>query len=182
LRDELDSIGFLDPQEEYYTGQSGEYFGNDLRVYVEDTYYDFFVPDVDYLLVELAEGVELIQNFRPSAPLVPYTPKHLILRIEAGDPFGTTNPIFWPSTLPSIGELWIDRDQEVIIIEGDLVIPIFEEFSREFKGHVFQDGDARYLIHVRPLLPHETPAFVERESPPNPQTDFVSPLNCEDNS
>jgi Tol biopolymer transport system component len=83
----------------------------------------------------------------------------------------------WPADLPSLAELWSDRSQNEILIEGEWVIPIFNQFSLQLGQRVFQEEGETYAVIARPILPHETPdSFGFLPAPPRYYTPV---LNCD---
>lgn len=178
LRRQIEATGFTQPHSEYYTQREGSDGAGVLGIGIEETFYHLYGPDVPYLVEDLAQGVELIRSYQPPGPLMLYTPTYLALWIEevaAGD--DPTTPIEWPSELPDIADLWTNRDDNRLLIEGELVIPIFELFSHQMTERIFQEGDTLYAMIARPLLPHETPyRYGGAVSPPE---DYVPVLDCE---
>ncbi|MEW5987642.1 MAG: hypothetical protein AB1791_13500 [Chloroflexota bacterium] len=177
LRRQIESTGFLQPHTEYYTQREGSDGAPGIAIQVDDTYYSFYGPDVPHLVDDLAAGYRIIENYRPNAPLEPYTPTYLALWVEEVMPTEEDTPVPWPSELPPIAELWSDRERNTVIIDGEWVLPIYELFSRHLSWRVFQEGDSYYGVIARPVLPHETP----RNFPvyPGPPLDYVPVLECE---
>src|SRR5690606_37833640 len=92
------------------------------------------------------------------------------------EPYDGQTPLPWPADLPAIADL-PPRDFLLIsILEGEWVLPIYDLFSRQKGSQYFQDGEATYYMHVRPLLPHETP--IRHHHTPFP-VDYAPVLDCE---
>lgn len=178
LQREIEATGFLEPHEfdEYYTQQEGSEGASNVVIQLEDTFYSFYSPDIQYLKDDLHAGYEIIANYQPSEPLKPYTPTYLALMIDKLEPDDGSIPITWPTDLPSITELQPNPEESVILIEGELVVPIFDLFMRQRSSIFFQDGENTYLLFPYPLLPHETPR--QFSNYPDRPLDYVSLLNC----
>ena len=177
LRQQIEATGFLEPPEEFFT-QSRESAGaGELIIQVENSVYSFYGPQAQYLVDNLERGIELIENYRPPKPLVFYTPIYLRLWIEKATPNEQTMPIMWPSELPELEQLWSDRGQNIILVEGEWVEPILNLFSQQLTRKFFKEGDNVYAIIARPLLPHETPDHIGHY--PGLPRDYVPVLNCD---
>ncbi|MCB8965831.1 MAG: PD40 domain-containing protein [Ardenticatenaceae bacterium] len=177
LRQQIASTGFLEPHDTFFTERDGSMGVGSLLIQVEDTYYSFYGGDVRFLVEDLNAGYQLIRNFRPQAPLTPYIPNYLVLWLEEIEPRQDAVIQTWPSNLPAISELWANREQETILIEGELVAPIFDLFDYQNKQALFRDGDTVYAIIARPLLPHETPRHYPTFS--GLPRDYAPVLNCD---
>ena len=177
LRQQIEATGFLEPPDEFFTQPRKGAGAGELIIQVENSVYSFYGPQVQYLVKELARGVDLIENYRPAKPLTPYIPTYLRLWIEEVTPNPQLTPHLWPSNLPELEQLWSDRDQNIILVEGEWVEPIFNLFSRQLTQKYFQEGNNVYSIIARPLLPHETPRHIGYY--PGLPRDYVPVLNCE---
>lgn len=178
LQQRIEATGFLEPHEEYYIQREGSDGAGSTIVQVEDTYYDFYAPDTQYLVADLANGLNLIRGYRPSTALVAYVPSYLILWIEPIElDEQDIPPTAWPTSLPSLAELWTDHSQPMFQVGSNLVEPIFSLFSHQLSEKIFQEGNETYVIIARPILPHETPRrFWVYPAPPR---DYAPVLNCE---
>lgn len=178
LQQRIEATGFLEPHEEYYIQREGSDGAGSAIVQVEDTYYNFYAPDTQYLVADLANGLNLIRGYRPSTPLVTYIPSYLILWIEPIDlDDQDTPPTAWPTNLPSLAELWTDHSQPIFQVGDGLVEPIFSLFSHQLSEKIFQEGNETYVMIARPILPHETPRrFWVYPTPPK---DYAPVLDCE---
>jgi hypothetical protein len=181
LRQQLEDIGFLQRHSTFFTQREGGMGAGEMRIQVENVLYAFYWRDVPNLIEELAAGVQLIEGYRPVQPLAPYSPTYLMLWMEEEPPDETVSPATWPSNLPSLAELWSRRGQSrisenLVLVEGEAVIPVFELFSRQLTRKVFQEGDTIYSLIARPLLPHETPRQIGYY--PDLPRDYVPVLNC----
>lgn len=177
LRQQIAATGFLESHSEFFTQRDESAGGGQLSVQVENTYYSFYGGDVQYLVDDLANGYELIRDYRPIAPFVPYTPQYLVLWVEEAEPEGTESVALWPAQLPALSELWKNPEEPTVFVEGEWVVPIFDLFDRHLTSKYFQEGDRVYRIIARPLLPHETPYHypVYLTLP----LDYVPVLSCE---
>ena len=177
LRQRIADTGFLEPPETFFTERDGSMGAGSFSIQVEDTFYSFYAPHVRFLVEDLAAGFQLISEFRPQSAFNTYIPNYMILWLEEiqSDENNTVDP--WPSDLPSISELWMDRERKTILIEGNLIMPIFELFDQQNTQKFFQEGETTYAIIARPLLPNETP----RHYPvfPSLPRDYVPVLTCE---
>jgi Tol biopolymer transport system component len=178
LRQQIETTGFLEPRDKFFTQNGGGAGAGVLGIQVENIVYTFYGPDVQNLVEDLAAGIELIENYRPAKAFIPYYPTYLRLWIEEITPDEQITPLMWPSNLPTLEELWSDREQNIILVEGEWVEPIFNLFSRQLTQKIFQEEDNVYSIIARPLLPHETPRHIGYY--PSLPRDYVPVLNCED--
>ncbi|MCB8976570.1 MAG: PD40 domain-containing protein [Ardenticatenaceae bacterium] len=177
LRQEIADTGFLDPHEQFFTERDESMGGGHFSIQVENIYYEFYSGDVRFLVEDLAAGYQLIRNFRPENDLVTYIPQYLVLWIEEIQPVASEVAVSWPGDLPSIDELWSDRETTTLFVEDDLVRQIYELFDYTNKEMLFQENGKFYSIIARPILPNETPyrypvfSILPR--------DYVPVLNCE---
>ncbi|MFO7682192.1 MAG: hypothetical protein R6X34_19305 [Chloroflexota bacterium] len=177
LRQQIAATGFLEPHDVLFTDRTESMGGGSWAVQVEDTFYDFYGDNVQFLVEDLAAGFQIIRDFQPQSPLVPYIPEYLVLwfeeiQLEEGDV-----PALWPTDLPPISELWSHREEPTILVEGDLVSLIYELFGNRNSSEIFQEGDATYSIIARPILPNETPRYYPTYS--ILPRDYVPVLNCD---
>jgi TolB protein len=165
LRHEIEATGFLNPPapEEYYTQRGGGEGASYLTMQIEDVSYDFYTPDLQYLIDDLLPGYRIIGNYQPPEPYEPFTPTALVLGITEISSSGESSSAEeitieeWPSYLPSIVELQSVPQKQLVWVEDDLIVPIFDVFMRQLGQRYFQDGEKIYRITPHPLLPHETP-------------------------
>ncbi len=177
LRQQLEGIGFTQPHDTFYTQREGSDGVGHLVVQMEDVFYMFYGPDVPYLVDDLAQGINLLQAYRPVQPLRPYMPASLLLWIEEAAPPASPTPPPWPLDRPGLADLWSPGEPNLVLVEGEWVEPIFNVFSRQLTQKVFQAGESAYAIIARPLLPHETP---RRVSPiPGLPRDYVPVVRCD---
>lgn len=178
LRQQIETTGFLEPPGEFFTQpRTGDGAGN-LIIQVENNVYSFYGPQTEYLVENLASGVEIIENYRPNRPLELYAPNHLLLWIEEVIPNDDMALLEWPANFPSLTQLWTNQDQNLVLIEGEWLEPIFNLFSRQLSRRLFQENDKVYSIIARPLLPHESSIHDLWYYPGVPK-DYVPVLNCE---
>lgn len=183
LRREIEATGFLRKHDAFFTEISGSMGGGNLIVQVENSYYSLYYSDTPYLIEELASGVEIIQNYRPSQPLMPYSPTYLALWLEIEEEPEATTPLPWPTGLPSLANLWSQRGQEDavfanrVIVEGEWIDPIVALFSNQLTQKVFQEENNVYSIIARPLLPHETPRTIGYY--PSFPKDYAPVIDCQ---
>jgi Tol biopolymer transport system component len=178
LRQEIKNTGFLEPHETFFTERVDSMGGGQLSIQVEDTYYSFDSGDVQFLVESLATGYQLIRDFQPQNSLVPYVPKYLILWLEEVEPNENDVVAYWPTDLPSLSELWSNREQKTILIEDELALSILDLFNGQNTRKQYQEEAITYSIIARPLLPHETP-YRYPVFPSLPR-DYVTVLNCDD--
>lgn len=180
LREKIAATGFMNPHDpfEYFTQQDGSAGATNIVIQVEDTFYSFYSPDVDYLVDDLASGYEIIKNFQPIQPLAPYIPEQFLVSLEEWPYETETEPIVWPEDLPLLADLRPDPGQDLFVIENDLLISIFDLFSRQISVRSFQEDEIVYTMLIRPILPHET--LQNALAYPRRPKDYVPVLNCED--
>ena len=182
LREQIVATGFMEPhnEEEYYIQRGGGEGASYVEIQVEDTFYSFYTPDLQYLVDDLSNGAGIIAKFQPEQPFAPHIPERLLLWIEEWTPDDQTMPIVWPDTLPPLAELLANADPYIVLLEGELVVPVFDLFSRQLSLHFFQDGEVTYGMLARPLMPHET--YQNASKRLGPPRDYVPVLDCEDDS
>jgi Tol biopolymer transport system component len=182
LREAILETGFLEDHDSLFTQREGGMGAGELRIQAESILYSFYALDVPYLIEPLANGAELIRNYRPSRPLQPYTPVYLALWMEEEAVNEVEAPLLWPSDLPSLAELWSMRGQvsfsDRVVLEGEAVDAIFNLFSRQLSRKVFQENGAIYSLIARPLLPHETPRGIGYY--PSLPIDYAPVLTCQE--
>ncbi len=175
LRHEVEATGFLDSPTlgEYYTQREQSAGATNIVIQLENTFYSFYAPDIQYLIDDLKPGYNKIANYQPIEPYEPFLPTYLSLNVieSTPDPEKETILEVWPPEFPPLKE-------PVMLIEGDSVVPVFNLFTNQLHGRFFQDGEKIYLVFPNPLLPHETPQN-HSDYPARPY-DYVSLLDCED--
>ncbi|MCB9422980.1 MAG: PD40 domain-containing protein [Ardenticatenaceae bacterium] len=178
LKQEIEATGFLEPHEfdEYYTQTEGSEGASNVVIQLEDTFYSFYSPDIQYLKEDLHAGYEIIANYQPPESLKLYTPTYLALLIDQLEPDDGSIPITWPTNLPPITELQLNPEEHVILIEEGLVESILDLFMYQQTSGYFQDGKNIYFIFPYSLLPHET--LRQFSNYPDIPLDYVSLLNC----
>lgn len=180
LRQQIASTGFLEPHEEFFTQRDDSAGGGSLKIQVEEVFYSFYSGHVQYLVEDLANGLNVIRNYRPASPFAPYTPQHLVLWVEEIEANANEPAVPWPSHLPRLADLWVNRAEPLVLIEDEWVTPIFELFNRSLISQKFQEGDTTYYVIARPILPHETPYHFPII--PTFPLDYVPVLSCEGNA
>jgi hypothetical protein len=180
LKRDVQEIGFLEPPElgRYYTQTETGVGATHFIVQLENIYYSFYEPNIQYLIDYLQLGFMQIANFRPPEPYEPYVPKIIALAIDNIEPDTDDLIEEWPDNLPSITELGFEEGTYMIFIEGDLVLPIFDLFEGHLTAKFFREGENIYRMSHYPLLPHETVQNYD-DFPRRPR-DYVSLLNCKD--
>lgn len=177
LRQQIAETGFLNPHDQFFTERDESMGGGHFSIQVENIYYEFYSGDVRFLVEDLAAGYQLIRNFRPENALVTYIPQYLVLWIEEIQPDANEVAVSWPGDLPSIDELWSDRETTTLFVENDLVRPIYKLFGYANREMLFQENGKTYSIIARPILPNETPFRYPVFS--DLPRDYVPVLNCE---
>jgi Tol biopolymer transport system component len=150
---------------------------------VESTFYSFYAPHIQYLVDDLAAGVDVIENYNPPGLLETYVPNYLILYIEETEVTEADKPMAWPDELPPLQDLWLEQDpleeQHEILIEGEMVILVYNLFGQGMTRQVFLEGENVYAMIARPILPHETPLRFHYNLPYLP-LDYVPVVDCGD--
>jgi hypothetical protein len=181
LLQRIEATGFTRPHDELYTrpkeGEGASY----LVIRLENLVYQFYAPNVQYLVDDLEDGVELIRDYRPAGPMTPFEPDFLMLWIEKTASDDLMEVPLWPLESPKLADLLSKRDEYVTLVEGDQIDPVFDLFSRQLAQRTFREGDSTYSVIARPVLPHETPrqlgyfqGYYE-----HPSNDDVPMLDCE---
>lgn len=157
----------FDDSTQFYEGGSNyvlQVNGPNPRQILVDRHY------VQYLVPEARRVFNLFNNYSPPSRLTAYEPQYLLLRIEAGvgdSANATPAPIVqtWPVDLPSLGALAQDNVETAasafsrvpqVLVENELVKPVFEAFGKRLSYQLFQSGDYVFYVAARPFLPHET--------------------------
>lgn len=112
---------------------------------------------LEYLIPEIKEAYAIIAGYAPDG-MQPYRPRQAVIWIEPLNAEAWYTPDTparpWPADLPSIGELGLGH-----VIAADELLPrLLDMFDKIPSAQIFQDGDAEYLIILRPLLPNESPS------------------------
>jgi Tol biopolymer transport system component len=177
LRQQIEDTGFLEPHDTFFTERDGSMGGGQLSIQVEDIYYAWYSGDVRFLVEDLAAGYQLIRDFRPQNAFTLYQPHYLVLWLE--EVLLEENPLVmpWPKDLPPLSELWVDREDPTIVVERDLVDPIYELFDFKNTQQFFQENGTIYSIIARPILPNETPYHFPVF--PRLPRDYVPVINCD---
>lgn len=146
-------------------------------IQLEDNFIRLFSPNIPYLVDEVKPGYDLIANYRPSRTLEPYSPRFLVLFIEELEDEERSEATLWPTELPAVEELLATGEVSAVLIEEELVSPVFNAFPPQKSSGYFQDGEKLYWIDLYPLLPHETPNQLAQY--PDRPRDYVSLLECD---
>jgi hypothetical protein len=97
----------------------------------------------------------LLSGYRPPNP-APYQPERVVLLIDSSNSSRAASD--WPLESPSLKDLLAtvredDRHPEVVL-EGQQAADVYAMFG-QLVTQIYADGDARYEVTLRPLLPQE---------------------------
>lgn len=144
---------------------------------------------VQYLVPEAKRVFNLFNNYSPPSPFTDYEPQYMLLRIEAGlgdSVNATPTPTMqtWSADLPPLATLSQDKIETAasafsrvpqVLVQDELVTPIFEAFGNRLAYQLFQSEDQVYYVVARPLLPHETLNDFSRVSR---EKQYALPFSC----
>jgi len=145
---------------------------------------------VQYLVPEARRVFNLFSNYSPPSPLTDYEPQSMLLRIEVGlgdSVNATPAPTLqtWPADLPPLATLAQDNIETAasafsrvpqVLVQNELVTPIFEAFGNRLAYKLFQSGERTYFVAARPFLPHET---LNDFSTLQKVKEFALPFSCD---
>jgi hypothetical protein len=125
---------------------------------------------------------EILNTYKPSS-LEPYEADLYVMWVEAEQKLARKygagkdlEPAVWPKALPQLRKLL--GDQEVVQLsiseeEASLLLPFYDTGPGV---KVFEQGENRYSVILRPVLPHEDPGNL---SPmPEAAQKFALPFKC----
>jgi len=140
-------------------------------------------PFVDYLVRPVKSVWELFNSYRP-ADLDDYEPGLYVMYIEEGQKLARTygagqdlEAVEWPKELPRLENLLDNGESAQVTLDEDEASPLLEYYDPAPGVKLFKQGNERYSVILRPLLPHEAPGNLS----PVPQAAqrFAQPLECE---
>lgn len=112
---------------------------------------------LEYLIPEIKEAYAVITGYAPDG-MQPFRPRQAVMWIEPLDADAWYTPDTpaqpWPADLPPISELGMGH----IIVADELLPRLLELFEKIPSAQIFQEGEAEYLVILRPLLPNESPS------------------------
>lgn len=137
---------------------------------------------VDSLVQPVKSAWEILNSFKPSS-LKPYEAELYVMWIEAEQKLARKygagkdlQPAIWPKGLPQLRKLLGDKDAVQLPIgeeEASQLLPFYDPAPGV---KLFEQGENRYSVILRPLLPHED---LENLSPvPEAAQKFALPFSC----
>lgn len=182
LYNNIAATGFLEPpaDEQYFAQQDESMGAGVLGIKVDHLTYFFYGPSVPYLVPDLAEGWQVLENYTSPQPLVLYDPTELVLWVEVVENVEKLNGaeiLTWPADFPTLQTLHPDPEINEVEAPAEWVQPIFELFENTLQELYFQEGELVYRVITRPVLPHETPTDFDAHLRYSPE--YVSPFNCQ---
>jgi len=137
---------------------------------------------VDSLVQPVKSAWEIFNSFKPSS-LEPYEPDVYVMWVEAelklARKYGAgqdLQPEDWPRDLPQLRKLLDGQDAVQLPISEEEASQLLEFYDTVPGVKVFEQGENRYSVILRPLLPHEE---LDNLSPvPEAAQKFVLPFSC----
>jgi hypothetical protein len=137
---------------------------------------------VDSLVQPVKSTWEILNTFKPSG-LEPYEADRYVMWVEAEQKLARKygagkdlQPEDWPKALPQLRKILGDQESVQTSIsdeEARLLLPFYNPAPGV---QVFEQGEDRYSVILRPLLPHEDPGNL---SPvPEAAEKFALPFKC----
>ena len=139
-------------------------------------------PFVDYLVRPVKSAWELFNSYKPS-DVQPYEPDLYVLWIEAHQKLARhycagsdLQQADWPRDLPKLTRLLGDDDAVQIPLDSSEASSLLRYYDPAPGVKLFKEGQDRYSVILRPLLPHEE---LDNLSPvPQAAQRFALPFKC----
>lgn len=139
-------------------------------------------PFVDSLVQPVKSTWEVFNGFKPG-DLQPYEPELYVLWIEAGQKLARKygagkdlEPANWPKQLPQLSKLLGDQEAVQLPMDPEEADPLLQYYNPAPGVKLFEQGQNRYSVILRPLLPHEE---LDNLSPvPQAVRQFALPFKC----
>ncbi len=137
---------------------------------------------VDSLVQPVKSAWEIFNSFKPSS-LEPYKADVYVMWVEAEQKLARKygagkdlQPEDWPRDLPQLRKLLGDQDAVQLPVSEAEASQLLEFYDTVPGVKVFEQGENRYSVILRPLLPHEE---LDNLSPvPDTVQKFVLPFSC----
>jgi hypothetical protein len=137
---------------------------------------------VDSLVQPVKSAWEILNSFKPSS-LKPYEAELYVMWVEGEQKLARKygagedlQPADWPKGLPQLRKLLGDQDSVQLPISEGEASQLLEFYDPAPGVKVFEQGENRYSVILRPLLPHED---LDNLSPvPDAAQKFALPFSC----